>query len=152
MEWLFLKSPNQEELSATICLKTNVSIWLHFPSAIWHYSSLQVFTCTVLFWMWYVVVVFKPLNDLYILTCLISCWMCFRGDCVFYVWLVMRQSLNWTNALWTAFETSECCTEYTVVMKVEWWLYVLEGLRMTTVRNNIMYKNYVWLYAVLYIL
>lgn len=93
----------------------NVRVWLHLPSATWHQAALQVLH-VLLFWMWrYVLVVFKPLNDLYILTCLSCHAECSRGDCVL---ISLRQSLNWTNALWTAFGTSECCTEYTV----EWRL------------------------------
>lgn len=83
----------------------------YVPSATWHQADLQVLH-VLLIWMWrYVLVVFKPLNDLYILTCL-SC----HAECVLVVivfLISLRQSLNWTNALWTAFGTSECCTEYT---------------------------------------
>lgn len=42
-----LKSSNQEEISARICLKMNVRVWLHLPSATWHQAT-PGFTCTVI--------------------------------------------------------------------------------------------------------
>lgn len=78
---------------------------------------------------------------LYILMCLISCWMCFHGDCVFTFDFVMRQMNQCTLS---SLRESECWTEDTVVMRTEWCLDVLEKVYEWPLFEIV--QKHLWLY------